>query len=102
MQRTLKTRSGKTVILPTTEEDAAITAAAMTDPDAQPLTDEEWEQAKPTIRRGRPKLEHPKIPTSIRLDADLVDAFKATGPGWQTRVNAVLREWLKAHPRYSN
>ena len=30
-------------------------------------------------------------------DADVVDAFKATGKGWQTRMNAALRDWLKAH-----
>jgi hypothetical protein len=41
-------------ILPTEEEDAAITAAAMSDPDAIPLTDEEWEAVKPLIRIGRP------------------------------------------------
>jgi len=32
----------------------------------------------------------------VRYDADVVDAFRATGKGWQTRMNDVLREWLKA------
>jgi uncharacterized protein (DUF4415 family) len=36
--------------------------------------------------------------TAIRLDADLLDAFKATGKGWQTRVNAALRQFITAHP----
>jgi hypothetical protein len=53
MSQTIKTRSGLTVILPTPEEDAAITAAAMSDPDAIPLTDEEWETVKPPLHRGR-------------------------------------------------
>jgi uncharacterized protein (DUF4415 family) len=37
--------------------------------------------------------------TGIRLDADVVDTFKATGKGWQTRMNAALRDWLKKHPQ---
>ena len=41
-------------IIPTPEEGAIITAAAMSDPDAIPLTDEEWEQVKPLLQRGRP------------------------------------------------
>ena len=40
--------------------------------------------------RGRPKVADPKIFTAIRLDADLVDAFKSTGKGWQTRAAALL------------
>ena len=50
------------------------------------------------IRRGRPSLESPKVAISIRFDADILAAFKATGDGWQTRMNDALREWLKAHP----
>ncbi|MBF3771007.1 BrnA antitoxin family protein, partial [Burkholderia pseudomallei] len=50
------------------------------------------------VRRGpgRPLGSH-KTATTIRLDDDVLDAFKATGRGWQTRVNAVLKEWLKTH-----
>jgi len=40
--------------------------------------------------RGRPKLEHPKQHVTLRLDAAVVDAFKAQGPGWQARINEVL------------
>jgi hypothetical protein len=43
----------KKLIRPTAEEDAAITKAAMADPDSMPFTDEEWEKVKPTIVRGR-------------------------------------------------
>ena len=41
-------------------------------------------------RRGRPKLEAPKVEIKIRLDANTVEHLRGSGPGWQTRVNAVL------------
>lgn len=43
-------------------------------------------------RRGRPKLETPKVEVKIRLDATTVEHLRGTGPGWQTRVNALLGE----------
>jgi uncharacterized protein (DUF4415 family) len=48
------------------------------------------------VRRGRPPMERPKIAINLRLDADVVDGFRATGPGWRTRMNDTLR---KALPR---
>ena len=48
-------------------------------------------------KRGRPVLEAPKQHVNIRLDADIVVAFKSRGRGWQTKVNSALREWLTAH-----
>ncbi|MFV0383376.1 BrnA antitoxin family protein [Paracoccus sp. (in: a-proteobacteria)] len=77
--------------------------------DSPELTDEQLATARPfrkahpellsgmqeeEARRGRPPLENPKVSISARLDADLVAALRATGPGWQTRVNAILREAL--------
>ena len=50
-------------------------------------------------RRGRPPLDRPKEHVNIRLDADIVQAFKSKGPGWQTRVNSALREWLRRRER---
>ena len=44
------------------------------------------------VRRGRPRAETPKISTTIRLDPDVIAAFKADGPGWQSRINAALRK----------
>ena len=41
-------------------------------------------------RRGRPKLESPKVEVKIRLDAEVVQHLRGSGPGWQTRVNALL------------
>jgi len=34
----------------------------------------------------------------LRFDADVLAAMKATGKGWQTRINDVVREWVKSHP----
>jgi uncharacterized protein (DUF4415 family) len=69
----------------TDEEDAEITAAALSDPDAQP--------ADELIRkRGRPFAETTKEKVSLRLDPDVLAHFRATGPGWQTRLNDALRK----------
>jgi uncharacterized protein (DUF4415 family) len=69
------------------------------DPDDAPeLTDEWFARAKLVVggkevaRRGRPPLDSPKEPATLRFDADLLRAMKATGRGWQTRVNDQLRE----------
>lgn len=82
-------------IIPTPEEDAAITAAAEADSDARPLTDAEWASARKTARVGRPPSERPKRMVSLRLDQSVVDGLRATGPGWQSRVNAALKDWLE-------
>ena len=50
-------------------------------------------------KRGRTSLESPKEHVNIRLDADIVQAFKSKGRGWQTRVNTALREWLRTRAR---
>lgn len=39
-----------------------------------------------------------KVSTTLRLDADVLDTLRASGKGWQTRVNDILRDWLKDHP----
>jgi uncharacterized protein (DUF4415 family) len=42
--------------------------------------------------RGRPKLDRPKARQTIRIDQDVLDHFRATGPGWQSRINELLRK----------
>lgn len=84
-------------ILLTDAEDKIVTAAAFADPDAMPYTDAEWEAVKPMVRIGRPPLAVTKERITIRLSRDVVDEFRASGNGWQTRVDAALREWLGAH-----
>lgn len=69
----------------TPEEDAAITADALTDPDNPPAADL-------LRRRGRPVSDNPKLAVKLRIDPDVVEAFKASGPGWQSRMNDALRK----------
>ena len=49
------------------------------------------------VRRGRPVQDVTKTPIKLRLDPDIIAAFKAQGRGWQTRMNDALREWMNAH-----
>lgn len=49
-----------------------------------------------TIKRGRPRLEKPKQQVTLRLDADLIAALRASGPGWSGRVESVLASSIKA------
>ena len=78
--------------------------------DSPSLTAEQLAQARPfaevfpelaeTMRKnvgGRPRLENPKQAISIRLDRDVIEKFKATGAGWQTRIDAALKDWLRTH-----
>jgi uncharacterized protein (DUF4415 family) len=44
--------------------------------------------------RGRPPGAHEKVSTTVRLDKDIIDAFRAEGRGWQTRINQTLREHM--------
>jgi uncharacterized protein (DUF4415 family) len=97
MQNTIKTKDGRTIILPTPEEDAAITEAALSDPDAQPMTDEQLLNLKPLRLRGRPVGSGSKVQLTVRFDTDIVDHFKRSGEGWQTRMNDALREWVATH-----
>lgn len=64
----------------------------------RPLSHEEMKAgiAANQQRRGRP-IGSDKESTTIRFDRDILNAFKESGPGWQTRMNAALREWLKTH-----
>ena len=48
-------------------------------------------------KRGRPVSDNPKTHVNLRLDPDVVAAFRASGRGWQTRLNAALKDWLKTH-----
>ncbi|MGE0151162.1 MAG: BrnA antitoxin family protein [Reyranellaceae bacterium] len=53
-------------------------------------------------KRGRPALSHPKQQVTLRLDADIVRKFRATGSGWQTRINEALKRSLaEARPKRS-
>ena len=51
-----------------------------------------WQQANIKRSRGRPVAAVKRPTLNMRVDADVLEAFKATGQGWQTRINAALRE----------
>ena len=101
-------------IIPNDDETAAINAGIDADVEARELKSEWHKGAKLASDvlahqayaalvamkrpRGRPKADETKVFTAIRLDADLLETFKATGKGWQTRVNAALRQFITEHP----
>ncbi|AZY52226.1 BrnA antitoxin family protein [Bordetella avium] len=81
-------------VVPTREEDEAINRGIAADPDTYELSTADLKQMK---RMGRPKAEVTKERITIRLSPDVLESFRATGAGWQTRVDAALRDWLKTH-----
>ncbi len=70
-------------------------AEALLDPadDAPDLSSPEWRARfdSVVVRRGRPVSAQTKVSTTLRLDPDVTAAFKADGPGWQSRMNEALR-----------
>ncbi|WP_066335350.1 BrnA antitoxin family protein [Azohydromonas lata] len=78
-------------LIPTPDEDAAIAAGIAADPDSYEFSSEEMKTLRPR-RPGRPPSGKVRPTLNMRVDADVLEAFKATGPGWQTRIHALLRE----------
>jgi len=88
------------VVVPTTREDKAITAAAKADPDAQPLTLKQLKAMVPMrALRGRPKSATTKQLVSVRYSREVLTYFKSTGEGWQSRMDRVLREYVTRQSR---
>ena len=84
--------------VPSVEEDKAITAAARSDPDAQPLTPKQLKAMVPMKAvRGRPKSETKKLLVSVRYSPEVVAYFKSTGDGWQSLMDSVLRKYVARH-----
>lgn len=92
----MSTRSdSNTMRMPGADEDREITAAALADPDAQPLTAPQLQAMQPLkALRGRPKSENPKLLLSVRYSPEVVAYFKSTGDGWQSRMDQVLRDYV--------
>jgi len=90
----------RTVVMPTAEEDRAITAAAEADPDAQPLTRRQLDAMVP-IRtlRGRPPSVTRKQLVSIRYSPEVLAWFRSTGEGWQARMDRVLKDYVSRRVR---
>jgi len=72
--------------------DAEIERAIAEDPDAAPILDDEWFKNAEMVYPDKQMI-------SIRLDADVLEHFRATGPRWQTRMNSVLKAYIKASTR---
>ena len=88
------------VVMPTSREDKAITAAAKADPDAQPLTPKQLKAMLPMrVLRGRPKSAVTKQLVSVRYSPEVLAYFKSTGDGWQSRMDGVLRDYVSRHSR---
>ena len=83
------------LVMPTAAEDAAIAAGIAADADTLEITPGMAATMQHMRRPGRPKVDQPKVPVTMRVDADVLDAIKASGSGWQTRVNAVLRDAVR-------
>jgi uncharacterized protein (DUF4415 family) len=90
-----KLKSG--TVVPSVAEDAAINAGIAADPDTYEMSDDEWRAASRVRKMGRPKSDVTKERITIRLSPDVLEQFRATGPGWQTRIDTVLKEWLATH-----
>jgi len=70
------------------------------DGDDRPLTKDEMRAgmaAAAARKRGRPAGSANKEQVAIRFDQEVLAAFRAGGPGWQTRMNDALRDWLRTH-----
>jgi uncharacterized protein (DUF4415 family) len=84
-------RSGRTFDLPSPTETTAIRAGIAADTDAFELSRTALKTLRPV---GRPKAASTKRPVSIRLSPEVLAYFRATGAGWQTRMDAVLRQYV--------
>lgn len=72
------------------------------DEDERPATPDELAHGLALARkRGRPAGSGVKEQVAIRLDKDILEAFRAQGQGWQTRINQALRRYLAEHPAQS-
>jgi|GEM_PF-128741 len=111
----IRTRTGREVELPGVEEDARINAGINADADSPELDAAWFARARPAqevlppetyaglvaLRSSRgergPQKAPTKVATTIRLSPEVSAAFRATGPGWQTRIDEALKDWLRTH-----
>lgn len=80
-------------------QDARVKAEIKADPDTRELTAKDFAEAVPFAemmkrRRGRPKAAKHKVPVTVRLEPDVVEFFRGSGPGWQTRMNDTLARYV--------
>ncbi|MBF0132112.1 MAG: BrnA antitoxin family protein [Magnetococcales bacterium] len=90
----VKSKSGRIFDLPTPEENAEINKGIAADPNTYELPNSEFAKLK---RIGRPPASTTKERITIRLSHEVVEQFRASGNGWQIRIDAALKDWLKTH-----
>ena len=92
----------RNLIPPTDEEHAAITRGVASDPDTVEWTNDAFAAARPVaevcpevvarhMRRRGPQKAPTRESISLRVDQDVLERWRATGPGWQSRINETLR-----------
>lgn len=107
--------ANKTVVMPTDQEDKQATQLGLADGDlmdaqnlnamrslneVMPKLVQAQQRGELKARAvGRPKAEQPKQSVTVRYDAEIIEYFKSTGKGWQTRMNDALDEWIKDHAK---
>ena len=86
--------NGRKILLNTPKEEAAINVGISADPDTYEVSHEEFKLMR---RPGRPLGSGTKAQVTLRLDVDILEKFRASGEGWQTRINDALKSWVKTH-----
>ncbi len=84
------------ILMPTAAEDREILAGIAADPDTYEVSAEDFKKLRPL---GRPPSAAPKVHVNLRLDPKIVDFFRASGRGWQTRVNTALAAYVARQPK---
>jgi uncharacterized protein (DUF4415 family) len=90
----VKSKSGRAFDLPTPKESAAINVGIAADANTYEVPDSQFARMK---RVGRPLALVTKERITIRLSRDVIEQFRASGNGWQTRIDTALKDWLKTH-----
>lgn len=98
-----KAKSKRTIKRNTRAEETRIRAGIKADPNTRELTAGDFARMRPFIevlrQRGRPKSAIHKQPVTVRLDPEVIGFFRASGPGWQTRMNKALAEYVSKQRR---
>ena len=88
------------IVMPSSDEDRAITRAAKADLDAQPLTNEQLKAMVPMrLLRGRRKSAKTKQLVSIRYSPEVLNYFRSKGSGWQSMIDQILLDYIENHSK---
>lgn len=93
-------KHGRKFEIPDQNEQRVIQQGIAADPDAYELSDAQLAQLRPLAKMrtlGRPKADSVKERVTIRLSPEVTEFFRASGKGWQTRMNDALKEYVRSH-----